>query len=75
MITWVDSIVWKNKKLFLIYKTGEQAGDAIEAESWFKSDHRDVFTKGGGRRGGRIGEKSVLLLLPKNRPVQHTLEI
>jgi hypothetical protein len=29
----------------------------------------------GERRGGRIGEKSVTLLLPKNRPVQHTLEI
>jgi hypothetical protein len=27
------------------------------------------------RRGGRIGEKSVMLLLPKNRPVQHTFEI
>jgi hypothetical protein len=27
------------------------------------------------RRGGRIGEKTVMLLLPKNRPVQHTFEI
>jgi hypothetical protein len=27
------------------------------------------------RRGGRIGEKSVVLILRKNRPVQHTFEI
>jgi hypothetical protein len=27
------------------------------------------------RRGGRIGEKSVLLILQKNRSVQHTFEI
>jgi hypothetical protein len=27
------------------------------------------------RRGGRIGEKSVTLILRKNRPVQHTFEI
>jgi hypothetical protein len=27
------------------------------------------------RRGGRTGEKSVTLILRKNRPVQHTFEI
>jgi hypothetical protein len=27
------------------------------------------------RRGGRIGEKSVVLILRKNRPVQHTFKI
>jgi hypothetical protein len=27
------------------------------------------------RRGGRIGEKSVVLILRKNRSVQHTFEI
>jgi hypothetical protein len=27
------------------------------------------------RRGGRIGEKSVTLILRKNRPVQYTFEI
>jgi hypothetical protein len=27
------------------------------------------------RRGGRTGEKSVTLILQKNRPVQHTFEI
>jgi hypothetical protein len=26
------------------------------------------------RRGGRIGEKSVVLILRKNRPVQHTFK-
>jgi hypothetical protein len=35
----------------------------------------DMLTLCSERCGGRIGEKSVILILRKNRPVQHTFEI
>jgi hypothetical protein len=47
--------------------------------SFSEIDQGNFFTLFGSntneRRGGQTGEKSVTLILRKNRPVQHTFEI
>jgi hypothetical protein len=49
-------------------------GGSLVQKAWWLIDSRDVVAHY-ERCGGGIGEKSVILILRKNRPVKHTFEI